>query len=114
MRTLVCGGRNYAKRSTLFRVLDELDPPPTLIISGGCPTGADMLAERWAYERGCPVEQHNADWHLHGRSAGPRRNTQMLAEGCPDRVIAFPGGPGTKDIVRKARHALVPVTEVAA
>jgi predicted Rossmann-fold nucleotide-binding protein len=35
----------------------------------------------------------------------------MLAEGRPDAVIAFPGGKGTADMVRKARAAGLPVVE---
>jgi hypothetical protein len=37
-----------------------------------------------------------------GRSGGPKRNQQMLEEGKPDLVLAFPGGRGTADMVRRA------------
>jgi hypothetical protein len=33
------------------------------------------------------------------------RNTQMLAEGRPDGVVAFPGGRGTANMVRQAAAA---------
>lgn len=52
-----------------------------------------------------------ADWEQCGRQAGPLRNARMLAEGRPDAVIAFPGGKGTADMVRKARAAGLPVVE---
>jgi len=35
----------------------------------------------------------------------------MLAEGEPDAVLAFPGGRGTADMVRRAKRAGVPVWE---
>ena len=37
----------------------------------------------------------------------------MLDEGKPDLVIAFPGGRGTADMVRKANRAGVKVVEIA-
>lgn len=47
------------------------------------------------------------------RSAGPKRNQRMLDKGKPDLVLAFPGGDGTADMVRKAKSAGVPIIEVA-
>lgn len=44
-------------------------------------------------------------------AGGPLRTTQMLVEGRPDAVIAFPGGKGTAHMVRKARAAGLPVVE---
>ena len=45
-----------------------------------------------------------ADWTKHGKAAGPIRNQKMLDE-CPDLVVAFPGGKGTADMVRRAMKA---------
>jgi hypothetical protein len=53
-----------------------------------------------------------ADWAKHGRAASPIRNQQMLDEGRPNLVVAFPGGRGTADMVRRARSAGVEVIEV--
>ena len=36
----------------------------------------------------------------------------MLDEGKPDLVVAFPGGRGTADMIRKAEGAGVPVVTV--
>jgi hypothetical protein len=110
MRVLVCGGRDYSDRETLFSTLDRLGV--TAIITGGA-RGADSLAERWTYERGVPVERYEADWRRHGSAAGPIRNQEMLDQGHPDLVLAFPGGRGTADMVRRARAAGVRVAEVA-
>lgn len=54
-----------------------------------------------------------ADWSKDGRKAGPVRNSVMLSVGKPDLVIAFPGGRGTADMVRKAKAKGVPVEELA-
>lgn len=106
MRVLVCGGRDYTSCATLFAILDQVHrlKPVTCIIAGEA-HGADTLARHWAQSRGVAFEGYPADWQKHGKSAGYIRNKQMLTEGCPDKVIAFPGGRGTADMVRQARKA---------
>jgi hypothetical protein len=74
-----------------------------MIIHGGA-SGADRLAGEWAASRGIPVEVHPADWQKYGRAAGPIRNQQMI-DRKPDMVVAFPGGRGTADMVRRVRMA---------
>lgn len=110
MRTLVCGGRRYGRTQELFDYLDEInfDRPITVVIHGGA-AGADFLADEWARSRGIAREVYYADWQAHGRSAGPIRNGRMLSEGRPDIVVAFPGGPGTADMVKRAVRAGVRV-----
>jgi hypothetical protein len=114
MRVLVCGGRNYNDAETLCRVLGEvtasLNEDITVIV--GDATGADQMAWDWAVHR-CRTIRYEADWKTHGRAAGPIRNQRMLDEGKPDLVVAFPGGRGTADMVRRARAAGVAVREVA-
>lgn len=110
-RVLVCGGRTYKNMRRVFEVLDGLDPQPWVIIQGGAP-GADHLAWEWAGARRVSCEVFIADWRAHGRAAGPIRNQQMLDEGKPDLVIAFPGGTGTRDMTSRAKAAGIPVVEV--
>lgn len=114
-RILVCGGRDYLDEDTLSAVLDKAHEanPIDLLIHGAC-AGADMLAEMWAGRAGVETAPFPADWDAHGKAAGPIRNRQMLDEGKPDLVIAFPGGRGTADMVRTARNAGVPVVAVRA
>ena len=75
----------------------------------GAARGADSLAGEWASTRAVPVKIFPADWQTHGRSAGHIRNAQMLREGKPDLVVAFPGGRGTADMVAKANAAGITV-----
>lgn len=114
MRVLVCGGRAYADNDRLYATLDDLDLDGSVsaVIEGGA-SGADALACRWAISRGVPIETFRADWVRYGRSAGPRRNAQMLLEGKPDLVIAFAGGRGTANMVALARKSGIRVIEVA-
>lgn len=106
MRLLVCGGRDYTDQVTAFRLLDRVHAlcPVTCIIQGNA-RGADALGKQWAISRGIPHDDYPAQWNTHGKGAGPIRNQQMLTEGKPDKVIAFPGGSGTADMVRRSRVA---------
>jgi hypothetical protein len=86
-------------------VLDAaLRSGPLTIIEGGA-RGADKLARQWAEDRGVPVATYPAEWDRHGVSAGPIRNRQMLEDGKPDMVLAFPGGKGTANMVEQAHRA---------
>lgn len=108
---LVCGGRHYRDYDRVCEVLDSLIPEPTKIVTGGA-TGADLLAEVWAYYRHVSHEKYPADWRTHGYAAGPIRNAEMLSKEQPHIVVAFPGGAGTADMVRKAKKAGIEVLEV--
>lgn len=112
MKVLVCGGRDYCDRAFLWGYLDHLGPPEVSVIISGMATGADTLAARWGKRFGVPVREFPAEWDKHGRAAGPIRNQRMLDEGKPDLVIAFPGGRGTADMVRRAKAAGIKVDEV--
>ena len=111
MRVIVCGGRNYDDHHVVYVALKELEPgpgrePPTIV--HGAASGADTLAGAFAAMLGFFVEPHPADWKRHAKAAGPIRNQQMLDAGA-DLVIAFPGGRGTEDMVRRATAAGVKV-----
>lgn len=114
---LVCGGRDYSDRERVFRVLDRVAQRVEIsAIRHGAARGADALAGEWARARGIPEQPFPADWRTHGKRAGPLRNAAMLAEqgaGTPDRVVvcgvAFPGGGGTADMVRRMVSAKLPV-----
>ena len=114
MRVLVCGGRNYSDKACLWYRLDSLGPPEVSAIISGMASGADSLAAEWAEKFGFPLHKFPADWNAHGKAAGPIRNQRMLDEGKPDLVLAFPGGRGTADMVRRAKSAGIRVVEVAA
>ena len=110
-RILVTGGRDYMRGDWVNGALDmhAEDHVIDAIIQGDCPTGADMLARRWAIANNHHLERYPADWRAHGKAAGPIRNQQMIDEGRPTMVFAFPGGRGTADMVRRAKAAGIPV-----
>lgn len=118
MRVLVCGGRDFADRDLFASTMSRFKPKPLhdcaehIIIHGGAP-GADALAQEWVEVFGGRQRIFPADWTLYGKAAGPIRNQRMLDEGKPELVVAFPGGSGTADMVRRARKAGVEVIEVS-
>jgi len=86
--------------------------PISSIIAGGA-RGADTMAKHLAHAWNVPFRMFKADWNKHGKAAGPLRNQRMLDEGKPDLVVAFPGGRGTADMVRRARAAGIEVREIS-
>ena len=109
---IVCGGRHFADRQFMFDTLDQLARQRGKfdIVTGGG-RGADNLADEYAGMRGVDLRVFGADWIRYGRSAGPRRNADMIAQSGAVLCIAFAGGRGTADIVRRARKAGIEVLE---
>lgn len=123
---LVCGGRHYNNVNTLYNTLtnicvrkkwitkpDEYGNflPRVKLIQGGA-KGADFWADQWAIINWVDSTTYHPDWDKDGKAAGFIRNQRMLDEGKPDLVVAFPGGVGTADMVRRARKAGVEVMEI--
>tara|TARA_R110000803_G_scaffold28011_10_gene65148 strand:+ start:13302 stop:13661 length:360 start_codon:yes stop_codon:yes gene_type:complete len=114
MRLLVCGGRVYSDEKAARAILDycHAETPITVIIEGGA-RGADSFARQWARKNAVPVATFPADWSQ-GPKGGPARNQKMVDEGQPDGAVAFPGGKGTADMVRRLKAADVPVWQPSA
>jgi YspA, cpYpsA-related SLOG family len=113
MRILVCGGRGFKDCDLLNRTLDDAHTAgPISVLIHGLARGADSLAAEWAERNHVDVEGYRADWKKYGPGAGPIRNAEMLKKGHPKLVIAFKGGDGTRNMVKQARAAGVPVLEI--
>lgn len=116
MRVLVCGGRDYDDCDAVCAILDRLhaERPIRAIIHGNA-RGADSWGGVWArrhWREGVSHWPVPAEWSKYGKQAGPRRNQKMIGLQ-PDLVVAFPGGRGTADMVRRAKAAGIDVYEVA-
>lgn len=110
-KIIVCGGRNYTDRITVYITLDKiLSVSEFMVIHGGA-TGADELAADWARLRGMPCVEVRANWDFYKKSAGPRRNEWMLELG-PSLVVAFPGNAGTRNMIAKAHEAGISIMRV--
>jgi len=131
-RIVVCGSRNWMDgpeaniiRNKLALVVEDVTTLGGSVMSGRCVTeaeiiiahggakGADNIADVYARRRKWIVEVFHADWHTHGRAAGPMRNKTMLDRGA-DVVLAFPIGdrgvsPGTWGCVDLAASRGIPL-----
>ena len=111
-RVLVFGGRDFHDGAAMERALRRHLRPGDVVIHGGA-RGADALAGDIAGRvLGHKVEVHPADWHHHGKAAGPIRNQEMLDSGI-DYAIGLPGGRGTADMANRLKRAGVPLVELA-
>ena len=113
MNLAVVGSRDFADYTRMALVLSEwLTLHPELCIVSGGARGADALAARFARDCNVPLTVFEADWSAHGRSAGPKRNSQIVE--AADALVAFWDGvsAGTGDSVRKAQAKGIPVTVI--
>lgn len=113
-RVLITGSRNLDDMALVSTVLDrQLLVHGALVVVEGGATGADLLARIWAGTHDeVLLEEHPADWTLHGKRAGPIRNQEMVDAGA-DVCLAFPmpDSKGTFDCMRKAEAAGIPVID---
>lgn len=115
MRVLVTGSRDWRDDHQIHHVFQQLYDRyhhHVTIVSGACPTGADALCEQAAAHFQFAVERHPADWETFGKRAGPKRNTDMVAQGA-DVCLAFPtaSSRGTRHCISQARAYDIPVWE---
>jgi len=110
---LVCGGRRYKNRQFVYDTLDSIATyyGIDLLVHGGA-AGADTLADEWAKDRGVPPVRWDALWDAEGRAAGPQRNGRMFDFMQPTRVVAFPGGAGTNNTIKRTTDAIKKGMEV--
>lgn len=115
VRVLVCGGRGFNDRRSVDTALASIRETHGLdvLIHGGA-DGADDLARQWAENYYISTWCFPANWCRHGEAAGPMRNLAMLSEGQPSLVVAFPGGPGTANMVDIALQSGVTVRKIEA
>ena len=106
---IVCGGRDYEDSRAIYRALGRIkaERGVSMILHGGA-RGADSISQRWAESEGVETKVFDADWEAHGKAAGPMRNQAMADHGA-DGCVAFPGGIGTADMIRRATAAGIKV-----
>ncbi|MFC0547078.1 DUF2493 domain-containing protein [Kutzneria chonburiensis] len=113
-RILITGSRTWRdwtviESAILGQVPGYADGQDAVIVHGGCPTGADEIADTIAACMGLPTEIHRADWTRHGRRAGPLRNAHMVSLGA-DVCLAFirDNSTGASHCLWLARQAGIP------
>jgi len=106
MRVVVTGGRDYDNSQHVFHTILRVHTlTPIVLLAHGNARGADKLSGEVAKSLGILVREFpvkRKEWDEFGRAAGPMRNQRMLDEVQPHLLIAFPGGDGTNDMLRRA------------
>jgi hypothetical protein len=114
MRILVTGDRHWTCYDLAEAILNRLIARygPDLVIVHGGAAGVDQAFHMACKTLGIAVEPHVADWKGLGNIAGPARNREMVQAGA-DLCIAIhrflASSMGTKDCVRQALAAAIPV-----
>lgn len=107
-RLLVAGSRSHVPS---FDLLDQasycLDSTFDIIIHGGA-RGVDTVAAAWAYSKGYAVEAYPAEWDKYGRSAGYRRNAEMVGKATAAIVVWDGESKGTKHTIDLLTEAKLP------
>jgi YspA, cpYpsA-related SLOG family len=110
LRVIIAGSRFFQDYDYLSYEMDRLlmKFPLVEVVSGRC-KGADLLGERWANERGHPIQPFPvspADWEAYGKAAGPKRNREMLRYS--DALVVFWNGRsrGSRDILEARETTL--------
>lgn len=120
LRIIVAGGRDFKNykllSDTIMKYLGDIDGvgivdnPNQIKFISGAAKGADSLGEQFAYTWGYDVIRFQADWDRFGKSAGYRRNTEMVKYASEDGksgvLIAFWDGKsrGTKHMIDLAKR----------
>lgn len=114
MRALVTGSRTWDDALMIYTTVKDWwessgRPEKPTLVSGACPRGADALMEHVWERNGWPVERYPAQWELHGRSAGFKRNAEMVQTN-PDVCFAFirDNSKGASHTLRLAELAGIP------
>ena len=104
----IVGSRSFADQALAFRVLDRVRSKVAIVVSGGA-RGADSFGEAWAKARGIQTRVIRPDWKRFGRSAGFRRNGEIVA--ASQALVAFWDGEsrGTADSIARAKARGIPV-----
>lgn len=98
MRTIIAGSRTIKDIGFVYKAALNCGFDITEIISGGA-RGIDKLGEEIARRSSIPCKVFPANWDLHGKSAGYKRNVEMAEYA--DALIAIWDGHsrGTKHMI---------------
>lgn len=86
------GGLDFGDHRLIWDTLDKVRAKHTdmVLLHGGSPKGAELIAAKWAETRDVPQVAFKPDWTRHGKAAPFKRNDAIL-DVLPIGVIVFPG-----------------------
>jgi hypothetical protein len=109
-RIAFTGGLDFNDHHVIWDRLDKVlaKHPGMVLLHGGSPKGAELIAACWANNRKVAQITFKPDWVRHAKAAPFKRNDQIL-ETLPIGVIVFPGSGVSANLADKARKLGIPV-----
>lgn len=109
-KVAVTGGADFNDHRLIWAKLDQVHTkhPDMVLLHGGTPKGAELIASRWADHRKVQQVSFKPDWTKHGKAAPFKRNDAML-DVLPVGVLVFPGTGIQENLADKARKLGIPV-----
>jgi hypothetical protein len=104
------GGLDFNDHRLIWDKLDRVHAkhPDMVLLHGGSPKGAELIAAKWADHRKVPQIAFKPDWTKHAKAAPFKRNDQML-DVLPIGVMVFPGTGIQENLGDKAKKFGIPV-----
>ena len=104
------GGLDFNDHRLIWDRLDKVHAkhPNMVLLHGGSPKGAELIAAKWATSRKVLQIAFKPDWSKHAKAAPFKRNDAMLAV-LPIGVMIFPGTGIQRNLSDKARKLGIPV-----
>ncbi len=109
-RIAFTGGHGCNDYTRIWDVLDKVRAKHSgmVLLHGGSPKGAELIAAKWADQRKVPQVAFKPDWARHKNAAPFKRNDAML-ETLPIGVVVFPGSGISQNLADKARKLGIPL-----
>jgi hypothetical protein len=100
----VTGGLDFNDHHLIWDRLDKVHAkyPDMVLLHGGSPKGAELIAAKWATDRKVPQIAFKPEWAKYAKAAPFKRNDQML-DVLPIGVMVFPGTGIQENLADKAR-----------
>ena len=104
------GGLDFNDHRLIWDKLDKVHAqhPDMVLLHGGSPKGAELIAAKWADNRTVPQIAFKPNWTKHAKAAPFKRNDQML-DVLPIGVMVFPGTGIQENLADQARMLGIPV-----
>ncbi len=104
------GGMDCQDHNRIWAVLDRVQAKHSdmVLLHGGSPKGAELIAAKWAEHRGVTQIAFKPDWTRHAKAAPFKRNDSLL-DTLPVGLIVFPGTGITDNLADKARNLGIPL-----
>ena len=103
-------GLDFNDHRLIWAKLDQVyaKHPDMVLLHGGSPKGAELIAAKWASNRKVPQVAFKPDWTKHGKAAPFKRNDAIL-ETLPIGMLHFPGTGIQDNLADKAKKLGIPV-----